>query len=118
MSSDLETVPGVAGAARRRLENGELVFAVKDVLGVVQFCSSSQLVVLGIEVFPGLNISTYDLGMESPRAREFWPEFVKRNHTLAEAFIQKQTRIEAESDCILTTASWREFCEIAKGEPR
>jgi hypothetical protein len=117
MTSDLEAVPGVAGAARRRLENGELVFAVKDVLRVIHSCNSSQTAILGVEIFSGLNASTYDLGMESPPGVEFWSEFVKRNNTLAEEFVQKQIHNKAESDCILTTASWREFCEIANARP-
>lgn len=114
MTSDLETVPGVACAARRRLENGELVFSVKDVSTIIQSCKSCEIAVLGIEIFPGLNISIYDLRLKGPSREELWSEFVSGNNAQAQEFIKRQGEAKAESDCVLTTASWREFCEIAK----
>src|ERR1039458_8841913 len=58
--SDLETVPTAASARTRRMPDGELVFAVEHALEVIQACTSSEIAVLGIEIFPGLNVSTYD----------------------------------------------------------
>ena len=109
MSSDLESITAVVSAARRRLENGELVFAVKDALRVIQSCNAYEIAVLRVEDFPGLNVSTYDLRVGSPGHGELWPEFVRRNNSLAEEFIQRQKAVNRESDCVLTTSSWLEF---------
>lgn len=113
MKSGLGAIPDISPFVRRKLDD-ELVFAVKDALTVIQSCTRLGIAVLGIEIFPGLNVSTYDLGMESPRGVDGWHEFVRVNNALAEEFIRKQDQKEAESDCVLTTASWSEFCGIPK----
>jgi len=112
MSLDLESVPGVASVARRRLGNGELVFAVRDVPSVIKSCSSSEVAVLGVEIFPGLNVSAYDFKVESPLGIEGWPVYVRSNNTLALAFVEGQDQEKCDRDCILTTVSWREFCRM------
>jgi hypothetical protein len=58
--NDLDTVPGVASAALRRTSDGGLVFTVARAGEVIRACTSSGIAVLGVEVFPGLNVSTYD----------------------------------------------------------
>ena len=111
--SDLETVPGAASALRRRCEDGEMVFTLSSAIAVVRACTLAGVAVLGIEVFPGLNVSTYDLQLKDPPAESSWSGYVKVNNALAEDFIRKNPASEM-SECILTTASWREFCEIKR----
>ena len=69
--SDLEMVPGVASAVLRR-DSGELVFAVGRALEVVQALTRSGIAVLGVEVLPGLNVSTYDQYLKAPADERFW----------------------------------------------
>src|ERR1700756_485986 len=111
--SDLETVPGVTSAILRRESNGELVFALGGALEVIEACSSSGIAVLGIEVFPGLNVSTYDQHLKAPANEKLWPGYVRTNNALAEDFLRKNLATST-GECILTTASWEEFCEIER----
>jgi hypothetical protein len=110
--SDLETVPTAASARTRRMPDGELVFAVEHALEVIQACTSSEIAVLGIEIFPGLNVSTYDREVKDPAEEEFWPGYVEANNALAEDFIRRNPAPRT-SECILTTAL-REFCGIER----
>ena len=111
--SDLETIPTAASAWTRRMPDGELVFVVDHALEVIQACTSSGIAVLGIEIFPGLNVSTYDRELKHPAEEEFWPGYVEANNALAEDFIRTNPAPKA-SECMLTTASWREFCDIKR----
>jgi hypothetical protein len=111
--NDLEMVPAVASAVLRRESNGELIFTFRDAVEVIQACTSSRIAVLGIEVFPGLNVSTYDLHVKDPAKEEFWTGYVGTNNALAEDFVRRNPA-PSTSECILTTASWREFCEIKR----
>jgi hypothetical protein len=110
---DLDTVPGVASAAKRRMDDGEFVFTVDGVTKVIQECTAVGIAVLGIEVFPGLNVSTYDLRLKAPTLEASWRGYVDVNNALAEDFIRGNPA-PPTSECILTTASWREFCELAR----
>jgi hypothetical protein len=93
------------------MSNGELVFTVGRAEGVIEACSSSGIAVLGVEVFPGLNVSTYDQHLRTPADDKYWPGYVRTNNALAEDFLRKNPASSTD-ECILTTASWREFCEI------
>ena len=115
--NDLDTVPGVASAVLRRMPDGELVFTVAQAAEVIQACTSSGIAVLGIEVFPGLNVSTYDLDVKDPADAKFWPGYVRTNNALAEDFLRKNPASSTD-ECILTAASWREFCEIQEQRKR
>jgi hypothetical protein len=110
MNFDLETVAGVMSAVIAKMDNGELVFTIDHALDVIRACTAAEIAVLGIEVFPGLNVSTYDQHVKSPAGKEHWLGFVKTNNVLAEDFIRINPA-PGTSECILTTASWREFCE-------
>lgn len=119
MTSDLELLPGVLAAAVGRTGN-ELTFAFPKVLDVIKLCSANQIAVLGPDLFKlrgeGLyqtvKLSAYHLELkENPQRVEEWPEFVKINNALAEEFV-RQNPVGDDHLYILTTASWREFCEI------
>jgi len=110
--SDLEAVPGVMSAILRRESSGELVLAPGLALEVIEACSSSGVAVLGIEMFPGLNVSTYDQHLKAPADEKLWSGYVRANKALAEDFLRKN--LATSTECILTTASWREFCEIQR----
>jgi|SRR5580658_5082694 hypothetical protein len=107
---DLEMIPNAASAALRR-DSGELVFTLGRAVEVVQACTASGIAVLGVEVFPGLNVSTYDLHVRDPTDEKDWPSYVRTNNALAEDFL-KRNPASSTDECILTSASWREFCEI------
>ena len=109
--SDFESVPGVASAVLRRMPNGEFVFTVGRAVEVIEACSSSGIAVLGFEVFPGLNVSTYDQHLKDPVNETLWPSYVRTSNALAEHFLRRNPA-PGTIECILTTASWREFCEI------
>jgi hypothetical protein len=111
MGSDLEAVPGVATATVRMFDNGELVFTLDQALDVIHACTAARIAVLGIEVLPGLNVSTYDSHLKDPPSQKFWSGYVTTNNVLAEDFVRKNPAPKT-SECVLTTASWREFCEI------
>jgi hypothetical protein len=110
--SDLEMVPGVAPAVLRR-DAGELVFAVGRAMEVVQALTLSGIAVLGVEVLPGLSVSTYDQYLKAPANEKFWPGYVETNNALAENFLRRNPA-QTTDECILTTASWREFRDIKR----
>jgi hypothetical protein len=89
--SDFEMVPGVTSAALRRASNGELVLTVGGALEVIEACSSSEIAVLGFEVFPGLNVSTYDRHLKDPANENAWPDYVRISNALAEHFFKKKS---------------------------
>ena len=80
---------------------------------VIQACTAAGIAVLGIEVFPGLNVSTYDLHVKDAANENNWPGYVRANNALAEDFLRKNAASSTD-ECILTTASWREFFEIER----
>jgi|ERR1035438_733387 hypothetical protein len=110
--SDLEMVSSIASAVLRK-NSGELVFTVGRAAEVVQACTPSGIAVLGVEVFPGLNVSTYDQHLKDPADEKYWLGYVRANNALAEDFLRKNPAPSTD-ECILTTASWREFCEIKR----
>jgi hypothetical protein len=111
--SDLEMVPAVASAVLRRMPNGELIFTVERALNLIGACSWSGIAVLGVEVFPGLNVSTYDQHLKSPTNESHWSGYVRTSNALAEDFLRKNPA-PSTAECILTTTSWREFCETER----
>jgi len=105
----LESVPGVASLAVRRMDDGELVFTVEHELEVIRACSEAGVAVLGAEIFPGLNVSTYDV--KNDPKDESWPSFVRANNVLAEEFFKGNPAMGTD-ECVLTATSWREFGEL------
>jgi len=101
----------------RRLDNGELVFTLERALEVIEACTLAAIAVLGIEVFPGLNVSTYHLHLKEPDGEVFWLGYVGTNNALAENFVRKNPAPDS-SECILTTASWREFWKVKEESNR
>jgi hypothetical protein len=110
---DLEQVPGVSAAVIRKLDNGEMVFTRASATALIEGCTAAQIAVLGVEIFPGLNVSTYDLFLKNDQNEASWPGYVRVNNVLAENFLRNNPA-PSDSECILTTASWREFCVIQK----
>jgi len=113
-SDELEMVPGVASAALRKLDNGELVFTISRALKIINACTMAEIAVLGVEVFPGLNVSTYDLDVKDQHSKAEWPRYVRASNALAAEFVKKNLA-SPDNECILTTASWREFLAIRSG---
>jgi hypothetical protein len=115
MSDDYEAVPGVSAAAIRRTADGEMIFSRASAERLIQACTAAQIAVLGVEMFPGLNVSTYDLLLKNDPKEVSWPQYVKANNVLAEDFV-RDNPASSDSECVLITASWREFRQIR--EPR
>jgi hypothetical protein len=111
MSDDFEAVPGVSSAAIRKMANGEMVFARASAADLIPACTAAQIVVLGVEILPELNVSTYDLFLNNDPKEENWPQYVRVNNVLAEDFLRNNPA-SGDSECVLTTASWREFRQI------
>jgi len=108
--SDIETVPSIMSASLRR-DSGTLVFTVGRAMEVIHDCTTSGIAVLGVEVFPGFNVSTYDV--EDPADEKHWLGYVRTNNALAEDFLRNNPASSTD-ECILTNASWQEFCEIKR----
>jgi hypothetical protein len=111
MGKDFEMVPGVSAAAIRKMSNGEMVFTRAGAEGLIQACTAAQVAVLGVEIFPRLNVSTYDLFLKNELKEGSWSQYVRVNNVLAEDFLRNNPA-SSDSECVLTTASWREFRKI------
>lgn len=111
MSHDFEAVPGVSTAAIRKIADGEIVFKRAGAAALIPACTAAQIAVLGVEIFPGLNVSTYDLFLKNDPKEANWSQYVQVNNVLAEDFLRNNPA-SSDSECVLTTASWREFCRI------
>jgi hypothetical protein len=118
MTGDFEKIPAIAAAAIGALGD-ELTFSCPEVLQAITLCTKHGIAVLGLELFQVLprgyatqKLSAYDQQMDKgPQNVEGWPEYVNRSNALAEEFV----RLNPGGDdhvYILTTSSWREFCEI------
>jgi hypothetical protein len=79
----LDAIPEVTSAVLRREANGELVFTIGRAVEVIEACTFAGIAVLGIEVFPGLNVSTYDSHLKNPANEKHWPGYVRTNNALA-----------------------------------
>ena len=93
------------------MPDGEFVFTLGRAEEVIRACTIAGIAVLGIEVFPGLNVSTYDRSVKDPVNERAWPAYVRTSNALAENFINENPAPDS-SECVLTTTSWREFCEL------
>ena len=71
------------------MSGGELVFTVARAAEIIGACTSSGIAILGIEVFPGLNVSTYDLHLKNPADEKQWPGYVRTNNALAADFLRR-----------------------------
>jgi hypothetical protein len=118
MTGAFEKIPAIAAAAIGALGD-ELTFSFPEVLQAITLCTKHGIAVLGLELFQVLpegyatkKLSGYDQQMDKgPENVEGWPEYVDRSNALAEEFV----RLNPTGDdhvYILTTSSWREFCEI------
>lgn len=116
---DFERILGIADAAVGKVGN-ELTFPFPEVLKVIDLCSVNQIAVLGVELFLvkpdgyyASGSSDYDLEEKQrwPAVRlADWPEYVRYNNALAEECVRRNPRGD-EHVYVLTTSSWREFCE-------
>lgn len=112
MISDLETVGSIAAIANGKTVGGEMGFAFPDVLEAVRLCTANRIAVLGVEIFhvrgetyETTRLSSYDIQDQE------WGAFVATNNALAEDFIRSNPSGD-EHIYVLTSSSWREFCEI------
>jgi hypothetical protein len=117
---EFEQIKEIADAAVGRVGN-ELTFPFPEVLKVIDQCSANRIAVLGVELFLvrsdgyyASGCSDYDL-QERQKWPEVqladWPEYVKYNNALARECVHRNP-LGDEHVYVLTTASWREFCEI------
>jgi len=111
MSDDFEAVPGVSAAVIRKMADGEMVFTRASAEGVIQACTAAQIAVLSVEIFPGLNVSTYDLFLKNDLKEASWSQYVRVNNVLAQDFL-RDSPASSDSECVLTTASRREFRQL------
>jgi hypothetical protein len=118
--SDFERMKEISDAAVGRVGN-ELTFPFSEVLRIIELCSANQIAVLGVELFLvkadgyyASGCSDYDL-QEKQKWPEVqladWPEFVRDNNVLAQECVRRNP-LGDEHVYVLTTSSWREFCEI------
>jgi len=117
---DFERIYEISNSAVGRVGN-ELTFPFPEVLKVIELCSADQIPVLGVEMFLvkadgyyASCCSVYGLQEKQkwPAVRlADWPEFVRENNVLAEEFVRRNP-LGNEYVYVLTTSSWREFCEI------
>ncbi|MBZ2187424.1 MAG: hypothetical protein K7J46_22205 [Bryobacter sp.] len=112
MISDLETIGPIAEIANGITIGGELGFAFPDVLAAVKLCTANDIAVLGVEIFlvrgeayETIKMSSYEIENQE------WKAYVEANNALAEDFIGSNPSGD-DQIYVLTTSSWREFCEI------
>jgi len=112
MISDLETIGPIAEIANGTTIGGELGFAFPDVLEAVKLCTANEIAVLGVEIFlvrgeayETIKMSSYEIENQE------WRAYVDINNKLAEDFIRSNPA-DDDQIFVLTTSSWREFCEI------
>jgi hypothetical protein len=119
MTSDFETILCIVSVANGKMSDGELFFTSPEVLDVIKLCTANRIAVLGLELFEvrpegyhTKKLSGYDQQLDKgPEKVEGWQEYVDRSNALASKFV----RLNPTGDdhvYVLTTSSWREFCEI------
>jgi hypothetical protein len=127
---DFERVPRIAALSNNNTA-GELAFTFPEIIRVIQMCTENAIAVLGFEIFLVKNdeyyasgCSTYDREMmrKWPVVQERdWSRYVQENNRLAEESVQSNPAGD-DHVYLLSTSSWREFCEIQKirrsGGPR
>lgn len=126
MTQDFEQIPSITDLASNRA-NGELAFTFPEVIEAIHRCTANNIAVLGVEIFLvrhreyyASGCSTYELHLERKWAEvraQDWSKYVQENNTLAE----KSVRSNPTGDdhvYVLTTSSWREFCEIQEMKRR
>lgn len=122
MTHDFEQIQAIADAGVGRT-GSELTFPFPEVLEVIKLCTSNEIAVLGVEIFlvksdgyHGSGCSDYDLQLMRKwpvvRAPD-WCEYLRENNALAEECVHRNPAGD-DHVYILTTSSWREFCEIQK----
>lgn len=118
MISDLEAIGPIAAIANGKTVGGEMGFAFPDVLDAVRLCTANGMAILGVEIFH-VRGGTYETTKMSAYEIEDqeWEAYVLTNNLLAEGFIGANPSGD-EHIYVLTTSSWREFCEIQKMKKR
>ena len=112
MISDLEAIGRINLLSHGKTVGGELTFTLPLVLDAIRECSANEIAVLGVEIFrvKGDLYQTVAMsGYELPE--QDWPDYVKANNALAEEFV-KMNALGDQHFYVLTSSSWREFCEI------
>jgi hypothetical protein len=122
MTQCFEKIPSTTALANDR-STGELAFTFPEVVEAIQLCTSNEIAVLGVEIFVTRNgeyyasgCSTYELQLTQkwPEVRRHqWTDYTRENNILAEESVRSNPSGD-DHDYILTTSSWREFCEIQK----
>ena len=120
MTSDFEQIQRVAAIAVGRLGD-ELTFTYPEVQEVIDLCSANGIAVLGVELFLVKSDGHYASGSSDYDLEEKqkwptvepndWPEYVRDNNALARECVRLNP-LGDDHVYVLTTSSWREFCEI------
>jgi hypothetical protein len=124
MKSDFELIPTIVAAAIGTIGD-EMTFSFPEVLEVIKLCTANQIAVLGLELLDvrpeghrTKKLSGYDLQMnKGPETIGGWPDYVRMNNALAEDFVGQNPPGDGLV-YVLTTSSWREFCEIQEMKRR
>src|SRR5271167_469943 len=122
MTRDFERIQAIADAGVGRTGN-ELTFPFPEVLEVIKLCTNNEIAVLGVEIFlvksdgyHALGCSDYDLQLmrkwHEVQSAD-WREYVTENNELADECVRRNPAGD-DHVYILTTSSWREFCDIQK----
>jgi hypothetical protein len=117
---DFEGIKGITEAAIGKVGD-ELTFSFPEVLKVIELCSANQIAVLGVELFQVRPDGHYAFGSSDYHLQEKqkwptvqsadWPEYVSWNNGLAEECVRRNP-LGDEHVYVLSTSSWREFCEV------
>jgi hypothetical protein len=118
MKSDIQNIQSILLATAVTIGD-ELAFVFPEVLEVIKLCTINEIAVLGVENFEDCsgqystkNLSIYDQQIgRGPEERNDWLDYVNTNNALAEEFIRLNPAAD-KSVYMLTTSSWREFCNI------
>ena len=126
MTNDIESVPSIVACAAGRTPGGVLNFTFPEVLDAIKMCTSNNIAVLGIDVFEvradgyltkRLAAYSYDRetqqGLDDKLQEQGWPRYVRASNELAERFMGEYPAGD-DHVYVLTTSSWREFCEVQR----
>jgi hypothetical protein len=126
MTKDFEQIPSITYLANSRA-NGELAFTFPEVIEAIDHCTANNIAVLGVEIFLvrdrqyyASGCSAYEFQLERKWTEvhaQDWRKYVQESNALAEESVRSSPTGD-DHVYVLTTSSWREFCEIQRMKRR
>ena len=118
--NDIESISSIVSVANDKSVSGELGFSYPDVLDAIGLCTINSIAVLGVELFQvrGDLFDTIKMsGYELPDPHQDWSDYVAANNALAEEFVKLNPSGD-DHIYVLTSSSWREFCQVQEVKKR